>query len=234
MDYIQFDCLEKYPFIKAAFTNKNIDAKNKEDIRNICDELGFCYNNLTFNKQVHGDKINIVNNDNIGKVYEGDGIVTNLQNVPLLIFVADCVPIALVDTKNEVIGLAHAGWRGTFEEIPKKLIDKMKSEYNSNVEDIIAVIGPSIGPCCYEVSYDLFNKFNNKFTNDNKSLYIIKEGRYFLDLWSINEHVLYASGIKIDNIIHSNMCTCCNDELFHSYRKDDKTSKRMGFLLQIV
>ncbi|KXZ39562.1 conserved hypothetical protein [Alkalithermobacter thermoalcaliphilus JW-YL-7 = DSM 7308] len=234
MNYISFSSLDKLDFIKAIFTNRNVDAKNIEDIKNICEDVGFNFNNLTFNKQVHGDNINIIDKEKIGKTFEGDGIITNLRNVPILVFVADCVPIAIIDTKNKAIGLVHAGWRSTFSQISKKAIDTMKQIYNSNTEDILCLIGPSIGPCCYEVNKELVDKFNNKFTNPDRKFYIIKEGKYFLDLWNINEYILSSCGIKKENIINTKMCTCCNNDMFYSYRKDNQTSKRMGFLLELI
>ncbi len=233
-NYINFkDINEKYNFIKLAFTNINVDMKNKDDRKSICKDLDLNYNNLTYNNQTHSDIVNVVNNDNIGEVKDGDALVTNLTKTPLLIFVADCVPVALIDTKNKAIALCHAGWRGTYSKITKNAIDKMIKLYNTNPEDIVCAIGPSIGSCCYEVSKDLIEKFNTIITNKEEKFYIIREDKYYLDLWKVNELILQECGIKKENITNLNICTSCNSDKFHSYRKHNQTSERLGMILEI-
>lgn len=233
-NYINFkDINEKYNFIKLAFTNINVDMKNKDDRKSICKDLDLNYNNLTYNNQTHSDIVNVVNNDNIGEVKDGDALVTNLTKTPLLIFVADCVPIGLIDTKNKAIALCHAGWRGTYSKITKNAIDKMIKLYNTNPEDIVCAIGPSIGSCCYEVSKDLIEKFNTIITNKEEKFYIIREDKYYLDLWKVNELILQECGIKKENITNLNICTSCNSDKFHSYRKHNQTSERLGMILEI-
>ncbi|SHJ56900.1 peptidoglycan editing factor PgeF [Tepidibacter formicigenes] len=235
MKYIFFDDIKKYPFVNIAFTTKDLDISKEIDREVFCKDLDFNFKNLTFNKQVHGNNIAIIDDVNkIGTISEGDGLITKLSKVPIMVFVADCVSIGFIDTKNKVIGCAHAGWRGTFEEISSNLIKNMKKNFNSKSNDIICIIGPSIGPCCYEVGEDLIKKFNNKFTNIDDSFYIIKDEKYFLDLWRINEYILINNGIKKENIINLNLCTHCNGDLFHSYRRDKGTSKRMGFIIELI
>jgi len=164
---------ENIGFVNLAITLKNIDAKSKEDMLKVCEQGNFTIENLTSNVQVHSDIVNIVDENNIGQKKDGDALVTNVKNVPLLIFTADCVPIAIMDKKNKAIGLAHAGWRGTYEKIAQKTIESMISNYNTNVEDIVCVIGPSIGPCCYEVSKELIEKFNTIFIRVLFILYLV-------------------------------------------------------------
>ncbi|MGL5330807.1 MAG: peptidoglycan editing factor PgeF, partial [Peptostreptococcaceae bacterium] len=179
------------------------------------------------------DIVKVINKDNIGTKEEGDALVTNLKEVPLLVFTADCVPVAIIDKKNKAIGAVHAGWRGTYSKICKETIECMKKEYNTNSKDLICVIGPSIGSCCYEVSEELVQKFNTILTNSNEKFYIIKEDKYYLDLWKINEYILKECGVKEENIINLNICTSCNSDKFYSYRVHDKTQKRIGMLMQI-
>ena len=139
----------------------------------------------------------------------------------------------IIDKKNKAIGLAHAGWRGTYDRISEKTIDKMIENYNTNVKDLVCVIGPSIGPCCYEISEELVEKFNMNFTNSTEKFYKIEEDKYKLDLWKINEYILKECGVKDENIINLNLCTSCNSDKFHSYRKHNQTSERIGTILQI-
>lgn len=224
---------ENIDFINLAITRKNIDAKCKEDMLKVCEDGNFTFENLTSNVQIHSDIVNIVDERNIRQKTDGDALITNLKNVPLLVFTADCVPIAIIDKKNKAIGLAHAGWRGTYEKIAQKTIKGMISNYNTNIEDVVCVIGPSIGPCCYEVSKELIEKFNTILTNSEEKFYIIKENKYYLDLWKVNEYILRYAGVKEKNIINLNICTSCRCEEFHSYRKHDKTPNRIGMILEI-
>ena len=224
---------EKIDFVNLAITLSNVDSKCREDMELVCESANFNIENLTSNIQIHSDIVNKIDENNICQKIEGDALITNIPNVPLLIFTADCVPKAIIDKKNKAIGLAHAGWRGTFDKIAKKTIEKMNKYYNSKVDDLVCVIGPSIGPCCYEVSKDLVEKFNMNFTNSSEKFYTIEEDKYKLDLWKVNELILKESGVKDENIINLNLCTSCNSDKFHSYRKHNQTPKRIGTILQI-
>ena len=211
---------EKIDFVNLAITLSNVNSKSREDMEVVCKDGNFNIKNLTSNIQIHSDIVNKIDESNI-------------PNTPLLIFTADCVPIAIIDKKNKAIGLAHAGWRGTYDAIAKKTIEKMADNYNTNPKDLVCIIGPSIGPCCYEVSKDLVEKFNMNFTNSTEKFYTIEEDKYKLDLWKVNEHILRECGVKDENIINLNLCTSCNSDKFHSYRKHNKTQERIGTILQI-
>lgn len=233
-NYIRFEEFDKKcDFVNLAFSNINIDMASKSDKENLCKELNMNFDNLTNNKQTHSDIVNIIKKENIGKIKEGDALVTNLKKTPLLVFVADCVPVAIVDPKKEAVSLCHAGWRGTYSKITQKSIENMEKLYGTNPEDLVCVLGPSIGPCCYEVSKDLIEKFNTIITNRDEKFYIIKESKYYLDLWKVNELILTSCGVKKENIVNLNICTSCNSDKFHSYRKHNQTTKRLGMILEV-
>lgn len=233
-NYIRFEEFDKKcDFVNLAFSNINIDMASKSDKEDLCKELNMNFENLTNNKQTHSDIVNIIKKENIGKIKEGDALVTNLKKTPLLVFVADCVPVAIVDPKKEAVALCHAGWRGTYAKITQKSIENMEKLYGTNPEDLVCVLGPSIGPCCYEVSKDLIEKFNTIITNRDEKFYIIKESKYYLDLWKVNELILTSCGVKKENIVNLNICTSCNSDKFHSYRKHNQTTKRLGMILEV-
>lgn len=233
-NYIRFEEFDKKcDFVNLAFSNINIDMASKSDKENLCKELNMNFDNLTNNKQTHSDIVNIIKKENIGEIKEGDALVTNLKKTPLLVFVADCVPVAIVDPKKEAVALCHAGWRGTYSKITQKSIENMEKLYGTNPEDLVCVLGPSIGPCCYEVSKDLIEKFNTIITNRDEKFYIIKESKYYLDLWKVNELILTSCGVKKENIVNLNICTSCNSDKFHSYRKHNQTTKRLGMILEV-
>ena len=151
-NYIKVDRIEKeLDFVNLVITTTNIDAKNEDDLFKTFSKDEFNLINLTRNSQIHSSIVNKIDEKNIGQRIDGDALITNVKEVPLLILTADCVPVVIIDPKNKAVGVAHAGWRGTYDKICKNTIDEMIKNYKSNPEDLICVIGPSIGPCCYEV-----------------------------------------------------------------------------------
>lgn len=233
-NYIKVDRIEKeLDFVNLVITTTNIDAKNEDDLFKTFGKDEFNLMNLTRNSQIHSSIVNKIDEKNIGQRIDGDALITNVKEVPLLILTADCVPVVIIDPKNKAIGVAHAGWRGTYDKICKNTIDEMIKNYKSNPEDLICVIGPSIGPCCYEVSKDLVEKFNTNLANHAGEFDIIKDDKYFLDLWKINELTLKDCNVKDKNIINLQICTNCNHDKFYSYRKHNKTPKRIGTMIQI-
>lgn len=233
-NYIKVDRIEKeLDFVNLVITTTNIDAKNEDDLFKTFSKDEFNLTNLTRNSQIHSSIVNKIDEKNIGQRIDGDALITNVKEVPLLILTADCVPVVIIDPKNKAVGVAHAGWRGTYDKICKNTIDEMIKNYKSNPEDLICVIGPSIGPCCYEVSKDLVEKFNTNLANHAGEFDIIKDDKYFLDLWKINELTLKDCNVKDKNIINLQICTNCNHDKFYSYRKHNKTPKRIGTMIQI-
>ena len=158
-----------------------------------------------------------------------DGLVTNESGVVLSTFYADCVPLFFVDTKNKAIGLSHSGWRGTVGRMGHKTLVKMKEEYGTCPEDVVAAIGPSICQSCYEVSEDVAYKFIEEFEGFEKEILIDKgNGKYQLDLWKANEIVLLQSGIVKENLAVTNICTCCNPSLLFSHRASHGERGNLG------
>ena len=150
-----------------------------------------------------------------------DALITNQTDIMLTILTADCVPILLFDPVERVVAAVHAGWRGTKEEILLKTVERMRESFNSNPVNIIAGIAPSIGECCYEVDWSVaehFQKIQNAYTK--------KTNKYMLDLPHINKIQLLKSGVKIENIELSNICTSCKVESYFSYRKERGCSGR--------
>ena len=230
-DYLTIN-KEGLDFVKIAITTTNMDAKNLDDINRVLKDE-FTLKNLSKNKQIHSNIVNKIDKTNIGQIIDGDAIITNEKNVPLVILTADCVPVVLVDTENKAVGLAHAGWRGTYGKICEETLKSMQENYNTNPENVVAIIGPSIGSCCYEVSYDLIDKFEKLLPNADEKIYEIREGKYYLNLWEVNTQILKEFGVLKSNIINMNICTSCNCDRFFSYRKHEKTPKRIGTFIEI-
>ncbi len=190
---------------------------------------------LTTCAQMHGTKVVAVTEKLVGSgalnfadtIADTDALITNLRNVPLFLFYADCVPVLLADTKLGAIGLAHAGWRGSVGEIALKTVQSMQEHYGCKPADIIAGIGPSICSNCYEVDDKVLEaapKYRKCFT-------LKPNGKYQLDIWRMNNLQLEAAGILSANIYFSKICTCDNHELFFSYRAERGRTGRMGTIL---
>ena len=218
--------------IKIAFTNRNVDAKSSEDMKNFSDKYGFNHDNIVYNTQVHGADVRIVESEadvaDNGK--EADGLITSLQVTPLLIFTADCVPVVFYDKKQGVIALAHAGWRGIYGNIAGEIVSIMRNKYGCKVVDIKTIIGPSVSVDNYEVSYDLIEKFA---ALEVQGYYKEVDGKYYLDLWKLNKELLKKCGILEDNIKIIDFCTVRDNDKFFSYRLDNATPKRIGTVIQL-
>ncbi|WP_310601652.1 peptidoglycan editing factor PgeF [Anaerosporobacter sp.] len=244
--YVTFPVLEEQSYIKHGFSTRlggvskeHLSSMNlsfsrgdeeenvRENYRRICKVLHVNPEDLVFSDQVHDTKIYVVKEEDGGKGYryprelEGfDGLITNCDNIPLVTYYADCVPLYFIDTKNKAIGLSHSGWRGTVNKMALHTVEAMTKEFGSNAEDIIAVIGPSICRDCYEVSEDVAVEFMRAYSKEIADTLLEKkaDGKYQLDLWLANKANCIEAGIKRENITNSNICTCCNHEIFFSHR----------------
>lgn len=256
--YVTFPLLQKEGLIhgfstrlggvsKGYFSSMNLSFQRgdrEEDVREnykrIGEAIGFSPENLVFSDQIHEDTIYSVTKDDCGKGYTkellkgNDGLVTNERQVPLVTFYADCVPIFFYDPVKEVIGMAHSGWRGTVKRIGCKMLSKMQTEYGSKVEDILVVIAPSICKDCYEISEDVANKFKKEMKEIPTELYLEEKGngKYQLDLWKVNEEMLLRAGVQREHLAVTDLCTCCNPELFFSHRASEgKRGNLAGFMM---
>ena len=164
-----------------------------------------------------------------------DGLVTSEKNRILSLTFADCTPIYLFDKDKKIIGNIHSGWQGTVKKISQKVIEFMKQKYNCNPHNIICVIGPTIRKCHFEVQEDVKDIFYKKFkfmkNIENIIKYNEKTKSYFIDTVEINKNLLLEEGILEENIVDSQICSYCNSDIIHSYRKDGKKEGRNTALI---
>lgn len=182
---------------------------------------------ITSAKQIHCDTVKVVTKDLTGRgaydyesaLNDTDALITDITGVCLCIFVADCAPIVVFDHVKKVVGVVHAGWKGTINHIAHRLVLKLQQEYNCSPKDIVVGIGPSIGPCCYYVNAEVIDEIKSVF--GNKTSYvsnISSSGKGTFDLWMSNYDQLVHAGIPKDNIQVAGICTYDNVELFFSER----------------
>jgi len=191
------------------------------------EKYDFDIKNLIYMDQVHGSDVAVIEHTMENKIASCDALITNVSNIPLMVMVADCVPILFYDAVKKVIAVAHAGRNGTFLRIAEKTVLKMQEQFSCKSDDIMVGIGPSIGSCCYEVGKELADICIKSF---GEGYIMIKEEKYFLDLQSLNRAQLLAVGIPDKNIEISSICTAC-DENYFSYRREDKTGRFAGFMM---
>ncbi|MCL1864574.1 MAG: polyphenol oxidase family protein [Spirochaetes bacterium] len=167
--------------------------------------------------QVHGDRlIDVAHNpiEDLPCIGDGDGLLTGLRGILLVIRTADCVPLFLYDEKQKKLGAVHSGWKGSALNIAGKCVMEMIDKYASDPLDIKAFILPSIGPESYEVNEDVAVHF--------PANRIVRAGKLYVDLWGAVEDSLKKAGIKHENIYNTNICNRINHRDFFSHRFGDE------------
>ena len=211
---------------KGTRVNEDEITRNK---KLIADYLGIESQNLVFPTQTHSTNIAVASISQ--KNYpETDGLILTRPDLAIFLNFADCTPVILYDEKQNIGAVSHAGWRGTAGKIAGMTVEKMKNEFNSNPSDVVALIGPAIGFCCYDVGEEVFEKLSAS-VSDFSGLYEIREGKIFVDLKNINKRQLEEAGVgRIDVCSY---CTVHNNDLFYSYRNENGTTLRHSAVLKL-
>ena len=268
--YIILDAFDKYNILAVFSTRLGGVSSGQFASMNFCTTLGDTIENVRENferfgksigaknfvlsKQTHTTNVKLVSFDDVNKGitkvmdYDNiDGLVTDEKNITLSTFYADCVPLYFYDPVNHIIGLSHAGWRGTVDNIAKETLLTMKDRFNSNPKDIICAIGPSICVNCYEVSEDVAEKFIDSFYLENVEeynemvnpqdmgtiLYKKSNGKYMLNLWAANFSNIKECGVLSENIHIPDICTCENKEILFSHRGLEGKRGNLGAFMML-
>jgi len=208
-------------------------------------------------RQIHSDIIRVVNSADTTQPVDApkaDALITNVPGFLLVVQAADCVPILLVDKKHRAIAAIHSGWRGTLQRIAEKALGRMQMEYGTRPQDVIAALGPGIGPCCFEVGPEVAAQYAAKFPDarewfkgpfdslargDNDPNWLPwltmrppghqpPEPRVHLDLIAANRSILAGAGVRHNNIVASGYCTACRTDQFFSHRRERVTGRMMA------
>lgn len=199
-------------------------TSNLESLANVFD---FSRNQMISPKQTHSKNTGVVKSTN--DIFpDTDALITNIPNICIFVRTADCVPILLFDPVKKAAAAIHSGWKSTLQEISKHTIQLMNKEYGTNPVDLIAGIGPSIGPEVYEVGPEVIDQFKNHFSFDNYIQSIKHTDKGLLDLWKVNKQILIQAGIQEKNIEVAEICTYSNPELFYSARRDGVKTGRLA------
>ena len=214
---------------------------NKEDVlsnrRKVASVLGFEPSRITTCQQVHGTTVSLVTEAMIGsgaddyaKSIQGvDALVTQLRQVPLMLFFADCVPVMFFDPVTKTIALAHAGWRGSVGDIALKTLHCMERNYKCQSANVLVGIGPSIGSCCFEVDQAVLDAAPGYVDCFRPT----RPGHWQLDLWQVNKKQLLGAGVQEQNILCAECCTYEHKDKFFSYRAEDGKTGRMAAIIML-
>lgn len=196
----------------------------------ICRALGIQRGDIATAYQVHSANVAVVGPEDRGRVaFQTDALVTNCPGVFLMLRFADCVPVALYDPVRQAIGLVHAGWKGTLSQATRKTVETMVEAYGTRPADLIACIGPSIGPCCYQVGENVVKLVNGVFPHQPQLLGRQGDGSFYLDLWEANRLQLAALGVH--RIEVAGLCTACHNDEFFSHRADHGRTGRFAVVM---
>lgn len=222
-----------------------------ENYKRVAKALGTDAGHIVATDQTHTTNIRKVTIADAGKgvvepadYQDVDGLVTNVPGIVLSAYGADCCTLYFVDPVGRAIGLAHAGWRGTVGDMAGKMVRKMQEEYQTNPEDLLVAIGPSVCRDCYEVDEKVAVAFRDALGDYEKERTFIDlpgevlhsgrmEGKYQLDLWYANLVFLCRAGVKPTQVSVTDICTNHNPQLLFSHRFTAGKRGNMGAFLKI-
>ena len=214
----------RYASLNLGILTGDDPARVVENRTRLCATVGADPDGATMAWQRHGATVTRAQPRGIitpGTVYDHcDGLWSDEPGRAILLLTADCMPIALARTEEPpAVGILHAGWRGLLAGIVARGVKAMGSR------GLVGAIGPSIGPCCYEVGEEVADPFREAFGDD-----VVRDGR--LDLWTSAERALRASGVsRVDRF---DLCTSCGHERFFSHRRDAGKTGRQGVIAYVV
>ncbi|GAA5415028.1 polyphenol oxidase [Paraliobacillus ryukyuensis] len=197
--------------------------------------LGFPLTNWVMGEQTHGTSIHLVTTNDKGKgatdhlttLAGVDGLITKENNVLLTAMFADCVPLYFWDKETNWIGIAHAGWRGTVQQMAGKMVDALQRS-GANIATLQVAIGPAISYQYYEIDQRVYDQIPLSLRDQVTSK--TNESHYFLDLSTLHREILLEKGIHSEHIYQTNYCTYHDDKFFSHRREGGKTGRMLGFI----
>ena len=207
------------PYASLNLGRKSGDDPERadENRRIACDAIGADVEKLALNFQVHSARVLRAAPALRGE--HADGLWTDEPGLPILAMSADCLPIVLARIGKPGVAVLHAGWRGLLAGIAAAGTAVLGGD------DLVAAVGPAIGPCCYEVGEEVAAPFRERFGDD-----VVQESR--LDLWTSAERALRAAGVE--RVDRFDRCTACEPESFFSHRRDAGITGRQGVIAYVT
>lgn len=242
--YYSFPQLDAVPFVRHGFSTRlggvsdnvyrsmnlsftrgdNTQAVN-QNFQRFCRSIGVSADHVVISAQEHHTVVRAVTAEDRGRgitrdrdYTDVDGLMTNEPGVVLCTQYADCVPLFFVDPVKRVVATSHSGWKGTVAQIGAVTIQRMGEVYGCAPADILVGIGPSIGPCCFEVDSPVAEAFSALPFADDHIVHDDQNGKFHVDLWETNRRILLSSGILPEHLTVTDLCTKCHPDIFWSHR----------------
>lgn len=228
--------------LNLGLSRKDSPEAVRENYRRFCAALGADVERLVMTHQVHKDEVRVAQRSDVLPdlldpiPYEADGLVTNQPGLCLTIYYADCIPVLLYDPVKKAIGAVHSGWRGTALAIVPKAIEKMGRLYGSRPEDILAAIGPGIGPCCFETHDDVPTAMATQLGPGVMDYVkpLPEAGKFSVDLKGILSWQMTSAGVAPHHLEVLSLCTGCHPELYWSHRKMGDQRGNQAAMIQLI
>lgn len=220
---------------QGSYESLNVSILTQDRLENVRENrsrlakiLGITLNDMVGAHQVHEDRVQKVTTLDKGRgslepssvIPATDALMTDEPGIALTAFFADCVPVFFLDPVHKAIALAHAGWKGTVAKIAVKTALAMQETFQTDLAQLLVAVGPSIGPCHYEVDAPVIQKFQESFPGQAEKILspVSKDGHAQLNLWQANAIQVQDLGVPAENITVAQLCTFCHQEDFFSHR----------------
>ncbi len=206
-------------------------ARVSENKNKLLEAIGYSSHQLAQIHQVHSADVDVVNKP-MGRnpeLAQGDAMISNTTGLLMLMRFADCVPILFYDPVKYAAGIAHAGWKGTVNEVVIAVVDKLKKQFGTDPSDLITGIGPSIGPDHYEIGEDVIEEVKSTFPDNWDQVLITGTDSVKLDLWEANKISLRKAGVV--HIETAEICTACDVENWYSHRAENGKTGRFAAVI---
>ena len=226
-DYIEFTTFNKFN-VKILFTKKHYGSVPEKSREEVAEDFSLKDKIMVSSHQTHSNNFVLVGeNPDITYFENTDVILTSNKNVAILTKYADCLPVFIYDEETKIFGAVHSGWKGSFQEIVKRAIEKINPEDLSTINILFG-----IGISCekYNVGKEFYEDFKNKFSKEIvDKVFSIKNNEFFFDNQLFNYYLLKEYGVKEEKMFLNNRCTF--SENFHSFRRDKELSGRNGAII---
>jgi hypothetical protein len=220
------------PYSSLNLTRAVGDAPEavEENLRRVAGALGLRREDLVSPTQRHTANVQRVGHGDRGSICEScDTLLTDTPGVPVLLRFADCTPILIYDPAHRAFALVHSGWRGTVQAAARAAVEALEQSFGSRPADLVAAVGPSIGPCCYEVGDEVTGAVRAAFDDADGLLPVVTNGRHHFDLWAANRRWLEQAGVGTVEV--AGLCTACRVDDFYSHRRERGKTGHFGAVM---
>lgn len=204
-------------------------AAVRDNRRRVLAALGCGQRQFVSVTQVHGDTV-VELTAQASPHIEADAIWTRHPDVVLAVLSADCVPVLIADRRGRAVAAVHAGWRGTQSRIVVRLVERLQSAAGIFPHELQAVLGPAIGPCCFQIGHDTAAALRQAYPGAPKAIAARRASKATADLWGLNYQALVEAGVAPASIASMRICTACTDDYFSFRRDKGATGRQAGVI----